>query len=122
MVNTITENSQIDVLCLLDTDAQRIERCEKALNEKLMELSAQIGQRFTVERSAGDTLESESSIIVMSEMETWGQDHGKGKCDRLGRAKGFCDGRCFRKCSGSSYGLFHDAFSASYRKLSDSNK
>lgn len=33
VVNTITENSQIDILCLLDTDAQRIERCEKALNE-----------------------------------------------------------------------------------------
>ena len=30
VVNTITENSQIDVLCLLDTDAQRIERCEKS--------------------------------------------------------------------------------------------
>ena len=28
VVNTITENSQIDVLCLLDTDAQRIERSE----------------------------------------------------------------------------------------------
>ena len=46
VVNTITENSQIDVLCLLDTDAQRIERCEKALNEKLMELSAQTGQFY----------------------------------------------------------------------------
>ena len=113
VVNTITENSQIDVLCLLDTDAQRIERCEKALNEKLMELSAQTGQFYR-----GIRVQHYSDRRCGA----WGQDHGKGKCDRLGRAKGFCDGRCFRKCSGSSYGLFHDAFSASYRKLSDSNK
>ena len=46
IVNTITENSQLQILCLLDTDAERIERCEKALNEKLMELSAQTGQFY----------------------------------------------------------------------------
>ena len=31
VVNTITENSGIEVLCLIDQDANRIERCEKAL-------------------------------------------------------------------------------------------
>ena len=39
IVNTITENSGIEVLCLIDNDLNRIERCEKALNQKLMELS-----------------------------------------------------------------------------------
>lgn len=68
VVNTITENSQIDVLCLLDTDAQRIERCEKALNEKLMELSAQTGQFYRGTLRRGDTLESESSIIVIGDV------------------------------------------------------
>lgn len=29
IVNTITENSQLQILCLLDTDAERIERCER---------------------------------------------------------------------------------------------
>ena len=38
IVNTITENSQLQILCLLDTDGERNDRCEKALNEKLMEL------------------------------------------------------------------------------------
>ena len=46
IVDTITRNSQIEVLCLLDTDAERIERCEKALNDKLMELSSQTGQFY----------------------------------------------------------------------------
>ena len=46
IVDTITKNSQIEVLCLLDTDAERIERCEKALNDKLMELNSQTGQFY----------------------------------------------------------------------------
>ena len=35
VVNAITENSGIEILCLIDADAERIRRCEKALNEKL---------------------------------------------------------------------------------------
>ena len=59
---------------------------EKALNEKLMELSAQTGQFYRGTLRRGDTLESESSIIVIGDVGAWGQDHGKGKCDRLGRS------------------------------------
>ena len=32
VVQTITENSDIEVLCLLDTDGNRTKKCEKALN------------------------------------------------------------------------------------------
>ena len=46
IVNTITENSGIEVLCLLDQDLDRVERCEKALNQKLMELSERTGQFY----------------------------------------------------------------------------
>lgn len=33
VTDAITANSQIEILCLLDTDANRIARCEKALTE-----------------------------------------------------------------------------------------
>ena len=88
MVNTITENSQIDVLCLLDTDAQRIERCEKALNEKLMELSAQTGQFYRGTLRRGDTLESESSIVVIGDVEHGARITAKGNVIVLGELKG----------------------------------
>ena len=39
VTDAITANSQIEILCLLDTDANRIARCEKALTERLMELT-----------------------------------------------------------------------------------
>ena len=69
IVNTITENSNIEILCLLDTDAERIERCEKALNEKLLELSSQTGQFYRGDLKSGDVLESEASIVVIGDVE-----------------------------------------------------
>ena len=93
IVNTITEKSQLQILCLLDTDAERIERCEKALNEKLMELSAQTGQfyrgdlhRGTLKR--GDTLESEASIVIIGDVEHGARVTAKGNVIILGELKG----------------------------------
>ena len=78
IVNTITENSQLQILCLLDTDAERIERCEKALNEKLMELSAQTGQFYRGTLKRGDTLESEASIVIIGDVEHGARVTAKG--------------------------------------------
>ena len=69
IVDAITRNSQIEVLCLLDTNAERIERCEKALNDKLMELNSQTGQFYRGNLRRGDALESEASIVVIGDVE-----------------------------------------------------
>lgn len=54
VTDAITANSQIEILCLLDTDANRIARCEKALTERLMELTARTGQFYKGNLSRGD--------------------------------------------------------------------
>ena len=63
IVDTITRNSQIEILCLLDTDAERIERCEKALNDKLMELNSQTGQFYRGSLKKGDSLAFEKTDL-----------------------------------------------------------
>ena len=88
IVNTITENSQLQILCLLDTDAERIERCEKALKEKLMELSAQTGQFYRGTLKRGDTLESEASIVIIGDVEHGARVTAKGNVIILGELKG----------------------------------
>lgn len=88
IVNTITGNSQIEILCLLDTDAQRIERCEKALNEKLMELSSQTGQFYRGTLKRGDTLESEASIVIIGDVEHGARVTARGNVIILGELKG----------------------------------
>ena len=88
IVNTITENSQIEIVCLLDTNAERIHRCEKALNDKLMELSAQTGQFFKGNLGRGDTLESEASMVIIGDVEHGGRVTAKGNIIILGELRG----------------------------------
>lgn len=78
VVNQIMENSNLEIVCLVDTDANRIERCEKALNEKLMELSCQTGQFFKGNLQDGETLESEASIIIIGDVERGSKVMAKG--------------------------------------------
>ncbi len=54
VVDAITANSQLEILCLLDTDANRIARCEKALTERLMELSGRTGQFYKGSLNRGE--------------------------------------------------------------------
>ena len=88
IVDTITTNSQVEVLCLLDTDAERIERCEKALNVKLMVLSSQTGQFYRGTLRRGDALESEASIIIIGDVEHGARVTAKGNVIILGELKG----------------------------------
>lgn len=88
IVNTITENSSIEILCLVDTDAQRIERCEKTLNRKLMELSSQTGQFYRGTLRRGDVLESEASIVVIGDVNHGARVIARGNIIILGELKG----------------------------------
>ena len=88
IVNTITENSNIEILCLIDADANRIERCEKALNEKLMELSSQTGQFYKGNLRSGDVLESEASIVIIGDVEKGARVMAKGNIIVLGALRG----------------------------------
>ena len=64
------------------------ERCEKALNEKLMELSAQTGQFYRGTLKRGDTLESEASIVIIGDVEHGARVTAKGNVIILGELKG----------------------------------
>ena len=88
IVDTITKNSQIEVLCLLDTDAERIERCEKALNDKLMELNSQTGQFYRGTLKRGACLESEASIVIIGNVDHGARVTAKGNVIVLGELKG----------------------------------
>ncbi len=88
VVQAITDNSQIEILCLLDTDANRIARCEKALTERLMELSSQTGQFYKGDLKRGDVLESEASIVVIGDVNHGARVIAKGNIVILGSLHG----------------------------------
>lgn len=88
IVNTITENSGVEILCLIDQDANRIERCEKALNQKLMELSSRTGQFYRGNLQRGEALESEASIVVIGDVQHGARVTAKGNIIILGELRG----------------------------------
>lgn len=88
VVNQIMEHSNLEIVCLVDTDENRIERCEKALNEKLMELSCRTGQFFQGNLQAGETLESEASIVIIGDVEKGAKVMAKGNVIVLGALYG----------------------------------
>ena len=88
IVNVIMEHSQIEILCLVDLDSNRTRRCEKALNEKLMELSSTTGQFYKGCLRKGESLESEASIIVIGNVEQGARVTAKGNVIVLGELRG----------------------------------
>ncbi len=88
IVNTITDNSGIEVLCLIDQDAARIERCEKALNQKLMELSMRTGQFYRGDLHRGESIETEASIVIIGDVLHGARVTAKGNVIILGSLNG----------------------------------
>lgn len=88
IINQITNNSNVEIICIVDTDAKRLERCEKALNEKLMELSCQTGQFFKGNLQNGETLESEASIVIIGDVCKGAKVLAKGNVIVLGKLTG----------------------------------
>lgn len=88
IVDAITENSQIQILCLIDTDGERIARSEKALTERLMELTGRTGQFFRGDLTRGDVLESEASIVVIGNVEQGARVIARGNVIILGALHG----------------------------------
>ena len=88
IVNAIMESSQVEILCLIDQDGEQIRRCEKALNEKLMELSSQTGQFYKGDLQRGDSLESEASIVIIGDVHHGARVTAKGNIIILGELKG----------------------------------
>lgn len=88
IANVIMEYSQIEIVCLVDLDSNRTRRCEKALNEKLMELSSATGQFYRGCLKKGETLESEASIVVLGDVEPGAKVTAKGNVIVLGELRG----------------------------------
>ncbi len=88
LVNSITENSDIEVVCLVDPDGRRIEDCEQALTEKLMELAARTGEFFKGTVRSGESIESEASIVIIGDVNKGAKVSAQGSVIVLGSLKG----------------------------------
>ena len=88
IVNVITDHSQIEILCLVDQDANQIRRCERALKDRLKELSSATGQFYRGNLKSGELLETETSLVVIGNVEKGARIISKGNVVILGDLNG----------------------------------
>lgn len=88
IVNVITQNSNLQIMCIVSNDEKLEKRFEQSLNQKLMSLSTSTGQFHKGTLRSGQTLESETSIIVIGDVNPGAKVVSKGNVIVLGTLKG----------------------------------
>lgn len=88
VLSIIAENSQLNIVCVIDNDEMKEKIFKKAVEDKLEELSAHTGQFYKGTLRSGQLLESESSIIILGDINPGGKVVAKGNVVVLGSLKG----------------------------------
>lgn len=84
----ITENSKLDVVCIVDNDKKREEYFSRSLNERLMQMHINTGQFFKGNLRSGQVMEFETSIIVLGDVNAGAQVVSTGNVIILGALNG----------------------------------
>lgn len=98
LLNIINENSDLHIVCIVDTNKEKEEMFSRSLNERLMELQSNTGQFYKGNLRSGQVLEVESSIIVIGDINNGAKVVSKGNIVILGSLKG----NAFAGASGNS--------------------
>lgn len=88
ILNIINENSDLKIVCIVDTDEKKEQLMSKSLNQRLMELSSNTGQFYKGNLRSGQVLEVETSIVVIGDINNGAKVVSKGNVVILGSLKG----------------------------------
>lgn len=88
LLTIISQNSDLNIVCVIDTDEMREKYFKKVVEEKLEELSSHTGQFYKGTLRSGQMLESESSIIILGDVNPGAKVIAKGNVIILGSLKG----------------------------------
>jgi septum site-determining protein MinC len=88
ILDIIAAETDLHVVCIVENDKEKEEIFKKTLDEKLMELSNTTGQFYKGNLRSGQVLESETSIIVIGDVNPGARVVSKGNIIVLGSLKG----------------------------------
>lgn len=88
ILDIIAKESELNVVCVIDHDSMRQEFFRKIVKSKLEDQAAHTGQFYKGTLRSGQVLESESSIIVLGDVNPGGKIIAKGNVIVLGSLKG----------------------------------
>ena len=88
ILDVIAENSNLHVVCVIENDPEKEALFKKSLDQKLLELNNTTGQFYKGNLRSGQVLETETSIIVIGDVNPGASVVSKGNIIVLGSLKG----------------------------------
>lgn len=88
LVDCISKNTNLDIVCIVDNDEKREEYFNKALNEKLVSMESNTGQFYKGNLRSGQVLEFQSSIVILGDVNVGAQVISTGNVVILGALRG----------------------------------
>lgn len=88
LVECITKNSRLDVVCIIDDDAAREAYFNRTLEEKLMAMNSNTGQFYKGTLRSGQVLEFDTSIVILGDINAGAQVVSAGNVVVLGKLLG----------------------------------
>jgi septum site-determining protein MinC len=88
LIDLSTENTKMKILCIVDMDEEKEEIFRQLTDRRLGELSAQSGKFYKGTLRSGQVLESETSIVILGDVNPGAKVISKGNVIVLGALKG----------------------------------
>lgn len=88
ILDIISKVSDINIVCVLDSNDVKDANFKAAIDAKMNEMAANAGQFYKGTLRSGQVLESESSIIILGDVNPGGKVIAKGNVVVLGSLKG----------------------------------
>lgn len=88
ILDIISENADMHIVCVMENDTELQDKFQKTLEQKLMELSNNTGQFYKGILRSGASLEFETSVIIIGDVNHGARVVSKGNIIVLGSLKG----------------------------------
>lgn len=88
ILNVINENSKLNIVCIIDNNKKQEEFFKKTVEEKISDLSTSAGQFYRGTLRSGQVLESDSSVIILGDVNPGAKIISAGNVVVLGALKG----------------------------------
>lgn len=88
LLDIITENCNLKIVCVVDTNEDREKQYEKTLNDKLLDLAGASGTFYKGNLRSGQAIAFESSVIVLGDVHPGASVSSTGNIVVLGSLQG----------------------------------
>ena len=88
LLDIINNNSELNIVCIIDNDPKQEETFKNAVEERLNDLNTGAGQFYRGTLRSGQILESDSSVIILGDVNPGAKIISSGNVVVLGALKG----------------------------------